>query len=742
MARLQFVIGPVALCLILPCPATRAQTLVPPAPVPAPQTGAGTRLSAPLPPLRVGPPTIVTPPEDVVRLRAAALAAFDAGNLVEAEQLFLRTLAAARTTGRSPADVDILRFDLALTVDRVDRARAAPMYEALIRSATDRGDADMMSRAHSALAANLRQTGDSDKAREHAMLAFHLAETSHNPVAQAGAARVLGTDAWLRGNLTEAVRHYALARDLFQAAGSADHTAETLATLAQLEVARNRLGVAQGYVEDGLRLCACAGARLQLLFARAAVADQRGELALAERSYAELAELPTIRSVPMGRAAALANLCAVRVRLHAESAEASCDDALRETAAQGARDALARTAYALATRRYEAGRHAESLELLRRALAMIEANCGGGGAFAVQIRAVIEQLNAGLPADLPSLDPRRVRVGDQNASGTALYARQDYAGAELLYVQALAGARDLKDEDAEAMVLGNLGYLRLAQHRYGEARAYAEQSLARSERIGAKARTRVQLWLLGQAQAIAGSRDAARKTLWRGFDMVRGVDGLLEAQYLVSLATIEETDKRWAEAARLFLQAEGAAQRMGDQSGRAAALVRAAEAEAKLSLSDRAERHLGDALAAARSVGSTQAEQAVWLLQGEIDQRRARYDDARRHFLAALQLALQARAPRETRTSYDRLIALAERQHDAPSAAAWRKERDEVLVGSVMAQLRAARLAYALADMALQRGARDEGRFYLQRAVKSYRAIDQAATDEGRRAEQRLADLH
>ncbi|OYX65697.1 MAG: hypothetical protein B7Y88_07195 [Sphingomonadales bacterium 32-64-17] len=675
-------------------------------------------------------------------LRAAALTAFDRGDLTEAEQLFQASIDNARVTGRSPADMDILRFDLALTVERSgDRARADTMYETLIKSATDRGDTDMLGRVHSQLASSLNQTGDLDRASEHALLAFNLGEAAHSPMAQANAARNLGSIARLRGNLDETVRRYVQAQGLFASAGQVDYVAETLGGLAALEMQRDRLGIAQGYVDDGLRLPASQQARLALLLAAANVADRRNDLANAEHRYAELADLPALRAVTNGRATALSNLCGVRARLRSTTAEQSCRDALHETEAGNAPELTARAAYHLASVRYNAGDFEEALTLVRRSLLLLEANGSGATAFAVTARSQIERIVERKAADFPPLDPRRSRISDLNAQGVATYARGDYVQAQLLLAEALADAHRLADEDGEAMVLGNLGYLKMAQRRFGEARAYAEQSLAISERIGADHRTYAQLLLLGNLQAMSGERREATRTLTRGLAMVRGVSSRHEGEYLTVLATIQEHEKRWAEAGRLHLEVADIQRRLGDQRSLGLALMRAARSDVELGRLLDAETRLREALAAARVVGDLQGEHAIWFVQSGIDERRRQYGDARHHLTAALQLALQARAPGETRTTYDRLIALAERQRDAQGVAAWRKERDDVLGGRVMSRLQAARLAAALADIALQIGNREEGRLYLRRAVLLYRAMDQSASEEGRKAEKRLADL-
>lgn len=677
--------------------------------------------------------------------RAAAELAYQRGDLMEAERQITAAIVAARKAGRPPSDIAMLSFDRALFVElRGDRMAARTLYAGLMKDATERGDPGLLARLHSQLSASHNATGDLNTARDHGLQALSLAEAARDLIAQGNALRNLGVLARASGNLPEAIARFEKALEVFRATAQPDYLAGTLATLASMETERGRLGVAQGHVEDGLKLRATPPSRVTLLSAAAGVADARGDWAAAERVYAELEASPALASQANGRTGVLISLCGIRAHLRLASAEDTCRQALKESEANGAPDQIARALYNQAGERYAAGQREEAIALLQRALSTWESSGSTSTRYAVLTRSQLEKIASNRPVDLSPVDPRAARVSDQTTQAVALYGRGEYVQAERLLIMTLALAHQLEDDDAQAMVLGNLGYVKLGQQRFDAARVYAEQSLAISERIGADHRTWVQLLLLGKSQALTGQADEALKTFERGLAMVRGMSSAHEAEYLGDIGVWHEQKRNFAEALRRHEEAAQVWTRLDDRKRLGMSLFQAARDEFMLRRLDAAQVRLKEALDASRTVGHAETEHAIWMLQGDIDVQQKRFDDAERHLLAALQLALQARAPEQTRASYERLIALDGRGGSGGSgrsAADWRRERDEVLAGRVASQWQSAQLASQLGAIALQLNDKAEARLYLQRAVTLYRAMDRANTDEGRRAQQRLDAL-
>jgi CHAT domain-containing protein len=219
------------------------------------------------------------------------------------------------------------------------------------------------------------------------------------------------------------------------------------------------------------------------------------------------------------------------------------------------------------------------------------------------------------------------------ARGNLEVSTKDYLAASASFHQALELDRKAKRADAEANVLGSLGYVSMWQEHYDEAIEWFKLALQKSQAIGADLIVAKVLGNIGWNYSVVGDFDSAEDELKQAESASIKTGNLGDqVKWLNALADVYFQQHRYELAASTADQALGLARKVGNNRDITTCLNSAADIALATSKLDQAEKYNGDALAIERAGLDQYGVASSTIIAGRIAANKKQFSEAQRTF--------------------------------------------------------------------------------------------------------------
>jgi tetratricopeptide (TPR) repeat protein/TolB-like protein len=489
---------------------------------------------------------------------------------------------------------------------------------------------------------------------------------------------------------------------------------------------------------------------------RARLALLRGDPALAEKSYAALAErYPNDTEILLDLAAAQGAqgeiakavetlqkataldrndprawfLLGKNTILMGDAARALNDHLVRALTLnnqlhneQGQADAL----NAMGVAYHELGQYPQAIEKYSTAAAMRRRFADERGvATSLKNRARVYVAMGRFGEAAPDLrEARQIyeKIGDQNGragvlddTGVMHEGRADYVRARQSYQEALRIRRDLGDERQLAQSYDNVGYILFMEGEYDNALVYWQQGLDRRRKIGDKGGIILSMQNMGFLQIAQGRWAEALKSFMETLERSREIDFKnAMAVSFGNLGVLHQYEGRYAAALTSFEEALAVLKQLDDKRGLAEFTLKQAVALLELGRVDAAKAKLDAAEGWVRETGNREQSSDYHVLLGEWYGRRGEREAARLELGRGIEQAVSSKGRAVLLRA--RIAQAATLGDPAVAASALGAAlREAEALGDVLLRIRAAE---ALARADLSRGRLREAELSARRALR------------------------